>query len=277
MKLNHVIIAHKVGIGDGRSRGASATARRRLDRLSRAHDAAVERVAELLDGMDVEHSIVDRSKLRRGGRVDLIITVGGDGTFLTAAHRAGDVPILGLNSMPGHSVGFYCSANVKNIERILRGIESSKLKPKELPLIEARIGSELMPSFPINEILFAGSSPSDMVRYTISVDGVREKQRSSGVWVAAGPGSTAAIRSAGGRAQSITSKKLQYIVREPYVSARHKYRKKGGFLKVGAPIKIISEISGTHIYIDGNCARYPVGCGETFTAKVSKKELKVFL
>jgi NAD+ kinase len=277
MKLNHVIIAHKVGVGNGRSRGASAAARRRLDYLSRCHDASVDAASAALDNMGIRHDVFDRSKLRRKTGVDLIISIGGDGTFLAAAHRAGDIPVLGFNSMPGHSVGFYCAANVKNIEQMLIDIELGDFRAKELPLIEARIGLKSMPALAINDLLFAGTSPSDMVRYTIRVDGVAEKQRSSGVWIAAGPGSTAAIRSAGGKTQGITSQRLQYVLREPYVSAKHKYRKKQGILKLGSKVSLVSEVSGTHIYVDGNCACYPVKCGETFTAKASKKKLKAFL
>ena len=41
---------------------------------------------------------------------DLVVAVGGDGTLLAASHNVVDVPILGVNSAPGHSVGFFCAA-----------------------------------------------------------------------------------------------------------------------------------------------------------------------
>ena len=38
----------------------------------------------------------------------LVVTVGGDGTLLAASHHVGRAPILGVNSSPGSSVGFFC-------------------------------------------------------------------------------------------------------------------------------------------------------------------------
>ena len=47
-------------------------------------------------------------------KYDLIITVGGDGTFLEAAKHAKHQIILGVNSAPDHSVGRFCIANKYN-------------------------------------------------------------------------------------------------------------------------------------------------------------------
>ena len=61
------------------------------------------------------------TKARRGDSFDyspydLIITVGGDGTFLEAARQVKDGIIWGVNSDPGWSVGRYCSGNPENFE-----------------------------------------------------------------------------------------------------------------------------------------------------------------
>ena len=45
---------------------------------------------------------------------DLVVTIGGDGTLLAASHAIGDTPILGINSAPDFSVGFFCSGRLGN-------------------------------------------------------------------------------------------------------------------------------------------------------------------
>src|SRR5476649_15868 len=52
-------------------------------------------------------------------RYDLIVTVGGDGTFLEAARQVKDGILWGVNSDPSWSVGRFCSGNPKNFEILL--------------------------------------------------------------------------------------------------------------------------------------------------------------
>ena len=49
----------------------------------------------------------------------LVVTVGGDGTLLAASHHVGKTPILGVNSSPGSSVGFFCAGRRSNAEAML--------------------------------------------------------------------------------------------------------------------------------------------------------------
>lgn len=278
MELNRVLVAYKTDIGKRHRRGWRGTIRsRRPASASRLHEAALAKTLKSLDRLGVVYRTIDRDQLARHPRGDLILTVGGDGTVLAAAHLAGQIPVLGLNSMPGYAVGFFCAATAKNISRLLEEIARGRRRPRRLPLIEARIGSRLLPHRALNEILFSGSSPAEMVRYRIRVGRREEVQRSSGVWIAAGPGSSAALRSAGGRRLDLGSKRLQYLVREPYRPPRTNYRMKRGILKEGQGLSIISEMSQAMIYIDGPKLAYPIHYGVTLTVKVSSKHLNIFL
>ena len=63
---------------------------------------------------------------------ELVIAVGGDGTLLAASHNVDDIPILGVNSAPKHSVGFFCAATRKDFRRHLEQALSGKLRALSL-------------------------------------------------------------------------------------------------------------------------------------------------
>lgn len=56
-------------------------------------------------------------------RSSLVVAVGGDGTFLQATHKFAEgvtVPILGVNSSPSSSVGFFCVCNETSFADVIR-------------------------------------------------------------------------------------------------------------------------------------------------------------
>ena len=65
---------------------------------------------------------------------DLVIAVGGDGTFLQVARFVDDLPVLGVNSDPTSSVGFFTVAARDTFEEILDAVDTlprTKLPPKK--------------------------------------------------------------------------------------------------------------------------------------------------
>lgn len=274
MKLNRVLVVfkrHIGGTGPGRAPPAA------LARWQLLHEDALTRVEEALGRLSVDHAVVDRNDIREGISGDLLVTVGGDGTVLAAAHVAGAIPLLGINSMPGHSVGFFCAAAARGAERVIAEIISGERRWRELPLLEAAIDGRPVPVRALNDVLFAGASPAEMVRYEIAAGGRRERQRSSGVWIAAGPGSTAAILAAGGRRQPIDSARLQYLVREPHCISGGRYRLGRGILPARATIAIVPEIGDGTIFLDGPKHAYPVPANARLTCRASRTRLRIFL
>lgn len=272
MKLNRVLVVFKrrVANASGRRRGA-AWARQIT------HEKALKSVLATLTALRIEHRTVDRESLKNTLKADLIIAVGGDGTLIASAHAAGDTPVLGLNSMPGYSVGFFCAADIHNFKKIIKRICSGKFPLIELPLMEARVDGMRIAELALNDILFAGQTPADMARYTIKVGRGSEEQKSSGIWIAAGPGSTAATGSAGGKRTPIASNRLQFIVREPYLAKNAKLKLKKGILAKDATISIIPDMTDSKIYIDGPKLSYSIPLGSKLTVRVSNKRLKIFL
>lgn len=286
MKLNRVVVVYKK---PSAIRGAAAGATlKRLKRSSpdlyrrttgqrKSHLATVEQVTRVLKELKIHFKVILRDELKPGLKADLIITIGGDGTVLAASHVSGTVPILGTNSMPKTSVGFFCAATAGSIRQKIENIRRGRLKPVSLPLLEASIDGKRLPYFALNDILFAARSPAETVQYTIRIGSRKERQRGSGVWIAAGPGSTAGIYSAGGKIMDITSKRIQYVARELYPIPGTRYTLKRGFLPAHRAVSIQSEMSEGTAFLDGTKLAYPVPRGSVLKIGVSQHRLHIYL
>jgi NAD+ kinase len=291
MKLNRVLVTYKK---PSKLRTASSRAdQKRLMRVSpklyrqtkdqqKSHLYTINCVRRVLKKLKISYRVVLRDKLQDEVKnlnktADMIITIGGDGSVLAAAHVAGRKPVLGVNSLPKTSVGFFCGANAQNFDRKMASIISGRSRPAELPLLDIWIDGRKISYPALNDVLYAGESPAETVQYTIQIGRKKERQRGSGVWISAGPGSTAGIRSAGGKVSAIGSRRLQYYARELCAIPGLKYKLKRGFIPLGGSIKIISEIAHGRAYLDGINYIHPVLRGSVLKVRVSKQTLKIYL
>ena len=95
-----------------------------------------------------------------------------------------------------------------------------------------------------------------MTSYTLDIGSVSEPQRSSGLWIATAAGSTAAICAAGGRNPPLRSRKLQYLVREPYNGGRCRYRLRKGIVGPETLLVVTSKTRRGRLFIDGPHLRF---------------------
>jgi NAD+ kinase len=191
--------------------------RARLLRDDRENRVAMRDVMSALKRAGADAKAVFRGNLAASPLFDLIVTVGGDGTFFMAAHRAHGTPILGVNSVPRSSLGLFAAANRATFPAMLKKALAGKLPAVRLNRYSVTINDRVRPEFGVNDVLIAHPSPAYLSRFAFSIDGGPvEIQRSSGMWISTAAGSTAAIRAAGGRRMPLASRRLQYLVREPY-------------------------------------------------------------
>jgi NAD+ kinase len=130
--------------------------------------------------------------------VDLVMTVGGDGTILKHASRflEHETPILGIK---GGSLGFLAEGRTRNIvDRLVRKEFTIQRRMR----IEGAVysGDRMLRQFnALNEIVVHGAGYSRMVTLHVEVDGKNLRDRSAdGMIVATPTGSTAYSLSAGG-------------------------------------------------------------------------------
>jgi NAD+ kinase len=232
-----------------------AAIHQRLESAHEEHESASLRVEAILARHHLEVMISSQPRKREADRADLVISVGGDGTFLWCSHKVNGTPILGVNSSPRTSTGHYCGATVDTLEEALDGIRSGLIAPRPLVRIESTIGPLRVPYPATNDILFCHESPAGSTRYLLRVGDRAELQVSSGIWISTASGSTGAMLSAGGQAMAPDDPRLQFRVREPYLVPNRELCLLGGYAD---ELKLVSRSPRNAIFIDGRVFRYKV-------------------
>ncbi|MBT4376576.1 nicotinate (nicotinamide) nucleotide adenylyltransferase [archaeon] len=186
------------------------------EKRTEEHLSVVRGVKNLLGDLEIYSQFVLASDLKkeffRG--VDLIIAIGGDGTFIRASHFTYGQLILGINSDSESSEGGLMSFNEKDYSRILEVFEGNfKIRKKDR--IAIRKNGRLKDSYAMNEVFIGARNQFMTSRYVFELDGISEEHRSSGVLVVTPKGSHAWYKSAGGIPYA--ERVLKYLVREPFV------------------------------------------------------------
>ena len=150
---------------------------------------------------------------------DLILTLGGDGTFVKAAHLVEDSLILGINSNPETSEGVLTSITIDEIDQ-LKYLDKRKFEVIERQRADVILNDKILDEKAVNEVYIGAASQFHTSRYRLKFKGKEEEQRSSGIIVSTGTGSEAWFLSAGGKPFHYKDRKLSFVVREPYFSKR---------------------------------------------------------
>lgn len=253
----------------------------RLRASHEAHEETVREVERALDEIGADVVFRGGPRGRIPSRIDLVVTIGGDGTLLAASHQLGDgVPLLGINSAPDHSIGFFCGGKKGKVLSTLRRAVADKLPRSELARMRVELNGKLLHARVLNEALFCHSSPAATSRYILRItkaDGTyaEEDQRSSGMWIGPPAGSTAAQRSAGGKVLPLGSRRIQYVVREPYHPGGKRPHFSVGLLPEGGRLTLRSKIREGRVFIDGHRIVHTVTIGDVLVMRRSPEALTV--
>lgn len=165
--------------------------------------------------------VVDYDSLREElvSKADLVLTLGGDGTFVKAANLIEDAFILGINAEPNQSEGALTTITSEEITK-LQEIQRNNFQTKEFQRIDVKLNGKDLGEKAINEVYIGTETQFHSSRYKITFQNKTEEQRSSGILISTGTGSKAWFCSAGGKPFDYNEKKLKFIVREPYFGKR---------------------------------------------------------
>jgi NAD+ kinase len=249
----------------------------RFKKMHLAHQKTLKKVKRVLEKYRVRYRVSYRKTHIPYDSYDLVITVGGDGTFLQAARQLSGQKILGVNSDPQRSIGKFCLAQEKNFEKVFLAILSGKAKPKRLARFSLTTRKQRKSALVLNDILICDANPAAMSRYVLTIGKKVEDQRSSGIWVSTASGSTGAIHSSGGMIFNDTSTDIQYRPRELYHHRLHPCRLGGGILSLDKPVKVRSMMRKGVIYIDGAHFKIPFSYGDEVSIRRASSPTETFM
>ena len=129
--------------------------------------------------------------------VDMVISLGGDGTFLRAAARVGalGIPIVGINV--GH-LGFLADVSPAEMEPFVQALHEGCYEVRTRSVLALELAGE-EPLYALNEVAVTKHDSASMISIRTSVNGEEVvTYQSDGLLVATPTGSTAYSLSAGG-------------------------------------------------------------------------------
>jgi NAD+ kinase len=242
----------------------------------RDHKRTVESVLEALEKLGARVLVIRRAHAAfDAADAQLVVVVGGDGTLLAASHNVGATPILGVNSAPRHSVGFFCAARRSNALGMLREALDGKSKSITLTRMSVSVNGRVRSKRVLNEALYCHASPAATSRYILVHGRRKETQKSSGFWLGPAAGSTAAQHSAGGKVLPLRSPKLQLVVREPYAPPGVRYRLSRVVVDPGQTLSAISMMQEASMFLDGPNREIGIGLGDVVSFSTSHEPLRV--
>ena len=134
-------------------------------------------------------------------KIDLVLVLGGDGTYLNAAHRIGGraIPILGVNF---GNVGFLAETDAKKTFERLKSVISGKVESVRRLVMNVSVkksGKVLYDSLALNDVVVERGSNTHLIELEAKCDKSLVSQfRGDGLIVSTPIGSTAYNLSAGG-------------------------------------------------------------------------------
>lgn len=131
---------------------------------------------------------------------DMVLSIGGDGTFLKAASRVGarNIPILGINT---GRLGFLADVSPEEIEDTFNDIYTGNYRVEDRSVLQVSCGGQELKGYPfgLNEIAVLKRDSSSMLTIHTSINGAYlTTYQADGLVIATPTGSTAYSLSIGG-------------------------------------------------------------------------------
>ncbi|HPX92953.1 MAG TPA: NAD(+)/NADH kinase [Bacillota bacterium] len=205
---------------------------------------------------------------------DLMICLGGDGTFLSAAHHESsrDLAKTGVNL---GSVGFLQEIDPDRMEEALARLVEGDYEIEYRSLLEATCfdtgGHKVLIDEALNDVVIARGSRAKSIIAALEVDGVRVQDiPGDGVIVSTPTGSTAYSLSAGGPIVHPTAEVILVTPICPHTMQNRSYVIDAG---AGIVLRLMSNQEGAFLSVDGR-GGYELSTGSRVRIKTSERKVK---
>lgn len=273
--LNRVLAVYKKGSWDTYSQSPDEALRNKMvtvqdaQRLKLSNDTQQRNLDAVLEFLTQEHipfdaryraDLDDSEHAPDFSNYDLVITIGGDGTFLEASHHVHDTPLLGVNSdpNPGGSIGYFSVATAKTLPALLRQFDT--LPRTTLSRMAVFRNDERLRELVLNDAIFSGETIASACRYKLN--GEDKKRVGNGLLVCTPGGSTAFMVNAGGMVMPLDEGVLQYREFFPINRRAH-----SGF---DTEIVLYSLTRKGYLFLDGEHITYPVTLYDTIRFSIGE-------
>ncbi len=133
-----------------------------IEAMQRSHEEnqrTLVAVQAAFEAVGMPYDCLYRGELTSVAGYDLVLSVGGDGTFLEVARHAPDLPILGVNSDPERSTAFFCAADRSTIHAHLEALLAKKVGEVRLARMQVTLNDRLLPYYALNDLLSRAREP----------------------------------------------------------------------------------------------------------------------
>jgi len=239
-----------------------------------------ERAGKWLDSRGVAHwaaPAADRPTLHQElPTSDILVVIGGDGTFLRGARAVieDDVPMLGINV---GKVGFLSKVEASELERVLGQLLAGEFTIENRMALEGRIvhadgdATDVGRLLALNDVVVARGSLARVVRLDVSIDSSHLATFvADGLVVASPTGSTGYSFSAGGPILDPTARNLVVTPIAGYLTTIRS-------VVVGPSVTVTCRVLDAHealVSIDGR-EDLPISVGDTVEVRAIDRPIRL--
>ena len=236
-----------------------------LQRSSEIQKETLRKTLSALEDAGIDHQRIYRAELTPESiaGADLVISVGGDGTFLEASHVVPpEIPMLGVNSDPERSVGFFAATDAGGIGAVIADLDA---QPRtEITRLQAFVEGQMVGPPVLNDVLFAHPNPAATSRYRLlhpsdDPPGEARRFRNSGLLICSAAGSSGWMYQEHGMLMQLDDQRMQFLHRG--------MRESRPTLTDSGQVEIESLTRRGVVFIDGERTRVPLTLGQRLSVR----------
>lgn len=204
------------------------------------------------------------------GDYDLVLSVGGDGTLLRAAYCVKGKAIFGVNSNAKKSEGALCFVEARDLEEKIKKVIEGQFFLKNFTRARVFFTNKGYSYNALNEVYIGSAASYHTSRYILRFKQIKEQQKSSGIIVSTGLGSTAWYSSIARENFNPEFQELRFIVREPYQGRLSNFSLIKGSITGKQKLFLKSKMKDAVVVID-SIVKVPLDSGQEVKISISQK------